>query len=111
MYQSSCFLEYSILGQGGNTGGGGEEDVCGSSLVADSSEALLVGSALAFEGTSVEECLAVGSGLKPGVRIGLEDVNGGTADRGLVKGSTGGNRPSDAVGRGEKSTSDGIKKL
>lgn len=90
MYQSSCFFEYSLLGQGGSTGDG-EEDVCSFSLIADSNEALLVGSALAFEGPSgAEECLDVMSGLILGTSMGLEDVGGGMADRDLVKGSMGG---------------------
>jgi len=90
--------------------GDGEEDGCG--LVVDSIEAPLFGSTLAFGGPSAEECLGVRSGLIAGAGLGLEDVDGDTADRDLVRGSMGGSGTPNVDWRGEKkSTSVGIKKL
>jgi hypothetical protein len=110
VYQSSYFLEYSILGQGGSTSDG-EEDACGFSLVADSNEVPLIGSELVFEGPSAEKCLGVRSGLIPCARLRLEDGDGSMADRDLVRGSMDESGTPNDKWRGEKSTSVGIKKL
>ena len=80
-------------------------------MVVDSIEAPLFGSTLAFEGPSAEECLCVRSGLIPGAGFRLEDVDGDTADRDLVRGSMDGSGTPNVDWRGEKSTSVGIKKL